>query len=187
MQDDEQRWSHLMVASQQGDRQAYATLLTELSSAVAAYLRKRFGSMPFLEDCVQESLMGIHNAHSTYDGSRPFKPWLFAIVKYKSIDFIRKYKRHDHGENLENCEQANFSDDANLSTEPFSRVDDYIFGAQILMQMPREHSEVLVMTKYMGYSVNETAAMLSISNAAVRQRVRRAIVKAQTKLLGEPV
>ena len=46
--------------------------------------------MDLLEDCVQESLAAVHKARDTYETARLFRPWLFAIVRYKTFDILRK-------------------------------------------------------------------------------------------------
>ena len=87
---DEQNWSRLMVNAQAGNESDYRQLLTELTDVIFNFLRSRFGDHHFIEDCVQETLMAIHQARHTYDQHRPFRPWLFAIVRHKAIDTLRK-------------------------------------------------------------------------------------------------
>ncbi len=64
---DERRWSEYMAAAHRGDSRLYERLLGELASVIAAYVRSRFGTLFFTEDCVQECLIAIHNARHTYD------------------------------------------------------------------------------------------------------------------------
>ena len=81
--EDEARWSEWMARAQEGDRGAYEKLMTDLASAVEAYVRRRFGdagASDFFEECVQESLIAIHQARHTYDPRRSFRPWFFTIV-----------------------------------------------------------------------------------------------------------
>jgi RNA polymerase sigma-70 factor (ECF subfamily) len=87
---DEQCWSKLMVSAQAGNESDYRQLLTELTDVVYNFLRSRCGNHHFIEDCVQETLIAIHQARHTYDRHRPFRPWLFAIVRHKAIDTLRK-------------------------------------------------------------------------------------------------
>ena len=88
--EDEARWSSLMASAQSGDGNAYRQLLDELSTLVERYLRARLGSHEFLEDCVQEVLLAVHQARHTYDKRRAFRPWLFAIIRHKSTDALRR-------------------------------------------------------------------------------------------------
>ena len=87
---DEARWSNWIAAANNGDKATYQQLLQEIAGATEAYVRHRFGNVMLLEDCVQESLLAIHNARHTYDSARPFRPWMFTIIRQKTIDLLRK-------------------------------------------------------------------------------------------------
>ena len=64
------------MQAQQGDEAAYGSLLAELAGVIRGYLIGRFGPLESLDDCVQESLLALHEARHSYDGNRPFKPWV---------------------------------------------------------------------------------------------------------------
>ena len=97
---DEARWSVLMVSAQSGNESDYRQLLEELTRVIHNFLRSRFGPHDVIEDCVQEVLISIHHARHTYNPKRPFRAWLFAIVRNKAIDFLRQKrsveKKLDH-------------------------------------------------------------------------------------------
>ena len=92
---DEQRWSSLMTGAQAGSESDYRQLLSELANVIERFLRSRFGNYPFIEDCVQEALIAVHQARHTYDQKRAFRPWLFAIVRNKAIDFLRQQRSRE--------------------------------------------------------------------------------------------
>ncbi len=75
-----------MVNAQAGNESDYRQLLKELAIVIQKFLRSRFGDHHFIEDWVQEALIAVHQARHTYDPQRPFRPWLFAIVRHKAID-----------------------------------------------------------------------------------------------------
>src|SRR5882757_5121191 len=85
---DEDEWSHLMAAAQNGDRIAYNTLLTEISDWLQRYYARRVPAM-MVEDLKQETLIAIHQRRMTYEATRPFGPWLASIARYKWIDHLR--------------------------------------------------------------------------------------------------
>ena len=86
---DEQRWAAWMALAHGGDHDAYRQLLGELANAIETYIRVRFGAIDSLEDCVQECLLVIHKARHTYDPVRPFRPWLFTLVRHRTIPRLR--------------------------------------------------------------------------------------------------
>ena len=89
----EQEATALMIRAQEGDGQAYAALLTRLSSTARQYARNRLGDVAWLDDVMQETLLTIHAARHTYDPRRPFAPWFYAILSSRMIDVLRKERR----------------------------------------------------------------------------------------------
>ena len=142
---DEKRWSRLMVNAQAGDEKDYQVLLTELTQVIHGFLRNRFGIGHFVEDCVQETLIAIHQARHTYDRRRPFRPWLVPPPNATCVISPRRVR-------------------------PGSGT-----RSRLLNALPEPHREVLVLTKIIGFSVAETAERLGISQSLVKVRVHRAI------------
>jgi RNA polymerase sigma-70 factor (ECF subfamily) len=169
---DEQRWSALMVSAQSGNESDYRQLLGELGDVVQRFLRSRFGNLNFIEDCVQESLIAIHQARHSYNPKRPFRPWLFAIVRNKAIDTLRKQQRRDNVAKQYEREQVILSQ----SGPKMSSAEDFAEGP-LFRSLPAAHREILVMTKIIGYSIAETAEKLEITQSAAKVRVHRAMGK----------
>ena len=174
---DEHRWSVLMVNAQSGNEPDYRQLLKELAIVIHKFLRSRFGNHHFIEDCVQEALIAVHQARHTYDPQRPFRPWLFAIVRHKAIDTLRKQRTREKVVDHYKREQEILSQAGNqsLSENEFSE-------GRLLESLSTQHKEVLVLTKIIGFSIAETAEKLAISESAVKVRVHRAIRKLQESL-----
>lgn len=83
----------LMRRSLTGDAHAHESLLRNLASLLRSYFFGRLRSRPSdVEDLVQETLIAIHTRRSTYEPSRPLLAWVYAIAKYKLIDFLRRLK-----------------------------------------------------------------------------------------------
>ncbi len=169
---DEKRWSALMVSAQSGNESDYRQLLGELAVVVQRFLRSRFGNHHFTEDCVQECLISIHQARHSYDPRRPFRPWLFAIVRNKAIDTLRKEKRRDNVAEQYQREQKILAQPGRQS----AAAEEFADG-QIFRSLSASHREVLILTKVIGLSIAETAEKLHISKSAAKVRVHRALGK----------
>jgi RNA polymerase sigma-70 factor (ECF subfamily) len=167
---DELRWAALMVSAQVGHESDYRVLLTEMSEVINRYLRSRFGHHHFIEDCVQETLVAIHQARHTYDSRRPFRPWMFAIVRYKAIDTLRRQRSHQntlerHRQNLEVNAQVTGSD----------HPENGMVRGRLLESLSPQYREAITLTKINGLSIAEAARQLSISEGALKVRVHRAM------------
>jgi len=167
-QADDARWAGWMAAAQRGDKAEYEKLLTEVAATIRRYLRVRFGPADFIDDITQECLLSIHKGRHTYDAARPFRAWLFAIVRHRSIDHLRR-RGNDHEQ---------FDPDRQPHTVG-NAVATAAEASLILSQLSVEHRDIIVRTKYLGYSAGEVGTQLGISVAAVRVRLHRALKHAR--------
>jgi RNA polymerase sigma-70 factor, ECF subfamily len=83
----------LMRKAQDGDQAAYTKLLQSLVRPIQTYIAHHFPGVSDRDDIMQESLITLHKIRHTYDPTRPFTPWLFAIVRHRSLDYLRKHTR----------------------------------------------------------------------------------------------
>lgn len=165
-----------MLAAQAGDQAAYAQLLGEINVVVRRYLLRRFAHAEFVDDCVQECLLAVHNARHSYQRGRRFRPWLFTIAKHKAIDQLRSARtRSEHLVPLTD-------QDAAVADPGASGWDALGAAGELLRQLPPGLREALVLTKLFGYTNAEAAAHCGCSEAAMKVRVFRA-VRAARRLL----
>lgn len=171
-QTDEQRWRDWMVRATAGDRAAYHALMSELADAIEAYLRSRFGATAFLEDCVQDALLAIHRARASYDPRRPFRAWLFAIVRHKAIDHLRREESRGRLEGVHRAD-ADAVAVAGIAApaEPAAGVD----AAVLLRSLPPKYREALELTKLEGLSLEDAAQRAGTTASAMKTRVHRAV------------
>ena len=93
--------ANLMRRAQDGDRIAYASLLTLLTSVTRQFVRRHVGSsVLWVDDVVQETLLSVHGARQTYDAGRPFGPWFYAIASN------RRQRSRKLGANLDMTHQV---------------------------------------------------------------------------------
>jgi len=175
-QQDEQRWSSLMVAAQHGNERDYEQLLRELCTFVEAYLRSRIGSHQSLNDWTQDILIAIHQGRHTYNPKRAIRPWLFAIIRHQTIDGMRRQSAYQKMIERQ-IEQTTCTVNAGHGEMEEPLIEGYLFKA-----LKRQHREVLTLTKINGLSSKEAASELGISEVNVKVRVHRAI-KQLKKLL----
>ena len=94
MRSDEPELRDLMLAGLDGNAAAHKALLTRLSANLRAYFKThlaRMGKGPAdAEDLVQETLIALHTRRHTYDRSKPLTPWVYAIARYRLVDFLRR-------------------------------------------------------------------------------------------------
>lgn len=176
--EDEITWSAWMVAAQNGDQSQYQALLEALGQAIEQYLRVHFGGIDFIEDCVQECLIAVHQGRHTYNPERPFRPWLFTVVRNKAVDLLRK-RRPDqtHGEEAGEWNQPA----SNMQAETLVHSED------LFKHLAEPYREALILTRIMGYTAKEAARKVGVSLPAMKVRVFRALSSLKKQLAEDGV
>lgn len=164
-------WTELMRAALAGDDRAYRQFLLSVTPHVRAMARRRYASMGTAdgeaEDVVQEVLLAIHLKRGTWDPSRPIAPWLSAIIRNKIIDAFRRRGRRinvpieDVIDSLPAPEQI-----TDISVQEIDT---------LLLQLKDYQRRIVQSISIEGNSIQETAALLHVSEGAVRIGLHRAL------------
>lgn len=108
----------------------------------------------------------------SYDNSRPFDKWLFAVCVNTYRDSLRRFDRKKifHFNSVE--EQERF-----LSTIPdfVADKDDYIALHTALTKLTPIQREVVVLYYFKDYSFSELSEILSIPDGTVKSRLHSAL------------
>ena len=169
----------LIKASLAGDERAYATLLKATADLLRPYLLKRLNHATEAEDVLQEILISIHKARHTYDGQRPYKPWVFAIAKFRLTDHLRKHYA-DHLRQAVDLDEAEFISSEPVTESPFS----YESIEEEVKQLTGKAPTILRMMHVQGHTEKEVAHQLNMSESAVKVAAHRAYKILRKKLVG---
>ena len=162
----------LMRASLGGDAAAYRTLLIRLSANLRAYYKgklSRIGrSATEAEDLMQEALIAIHTRRHTYDPTEPLTPWVYAIARYKLIDYLRQTRASMADIPIENAEEIMAQDDY-VGAESANDL------TRLMSRLPEKMRRAIQSVKLDGLSVAEAAARCGMSESAVKVNIHRGL------------
>jgi RNA polymerase sigma-70 factor (ECF subfamily) len=159
-----------MIAAQAGDSATYEKLLLELLPYVRRQLAGRIREEADREDIVQNALISMHRARHTFRPERPFVPWLRAVVRNASIDWMRSRGRrlaHEWGGDVGDLPEPSYD-------APQHGVEDLspaLEGA--LASLPASQREAVEMLHVEGLSVAEAADRAGVSPGALKVRAHR--------------
>lgn len=181
----ELRLHALFLQGLEGDALAYRRFLQATAMHLRSFLRRRLSRWPDeVEDLVQESLLAIHNQRLTYDTGVPLTAWVYAIARYKLIDWLRRHAHRDHLhdslDDLHEGESALFSSADEAAGE--ARRD----LVKLLAMLPDKQRDAIIHTKLEGLSVREAASLLQMTDTAVKVSVHRGL-KALATILRDPI
>lgn len=160
----EESLRQLMVRSQGGDKQSYASLLHESEKWLRRYFARKINQTA-IDDLVQETLISLHRKRASYDPTKAFLPWLAAIGRYRWIDSLRKIYQHDH----EPLYEEMVSDPQDVSVAAKVSIE------RLLGMIPPKQAEVIQMVKINGNTIAEAAAKTGQSESLVKVNIHRGL------------
>jgi RNA polymerase sigma-70 factor, ECF subfamily len=97
MSDSAGRDEDLMAAVARGQKTALETLLRRHGGRLLAFLQRLIGDRHRGEELFQEVFLAVWAKRHSYDHSRPFRPWLYAIAMNKFRALFRSRAFADAG------------------------------------------------------------------------------------------
>jgi len=167
----------LMRQSLAGDQRAYTSLLQETSRLLRPYLTKRLSLAGEVDDLLQEILISIHKARHTYDGNRPYKPWMYAIANFRLQDHLRAHYSDQlhHAGDLSELEE--------FLHEPVTEsAISYESISGEVEKLPDKQAAILRLMHQEGYTAKEVAGKIGMTESAVKVAAHRAYKILRQKL-----
>ena len=177
MHESEEQLRAWMTAGLDGDAGAHAALLRALVPLLTRFYRRRMrGAEQDVEDLVQETLIAVHTRRASYDRTRPFAAWLYAIARYRMIDNFRRRRITVPVEDLAHILVAEGFEDASSA-----RMDI----ARLLSGLSAKQARAIRDTHIEGMSVAEAARAADIGESDVKVSVHRGMKALAARIRGE--
>ncbi len=161
-----------MLAGLDGDAAAHKALLTRLSAYLRAYFKTHLARIgrgtADAEDLVQEALIALHTRRHTYDRSKLLTPWVYAIARYRLVDYLRRTKALVTDVAIEEAEEVLADDDR-------SSVESGLDLEKLMAQLTPKTRQAIQFVKLEGLSVSEAAARSGMSQSAIKVSVHRGL------------
>ena len=114
------------------------------------------------KEVLQTVYLKIYEGKAIFDEKSKLKTWLFAIIKFTSIDFIRK----------NNLRVENMGESQQFSEMDYEKDKEGWFK-KILQALPGQQREVLTLAFYHDLTLAEIAPLLNISIGTARTHYER--------------
>jgi len=159
-----------MAHYQQGDFNAAAVLIAQLSPQLHRFFLAQLASRADADDLLQETWLRIHKVRHTYRPGEPVLPWLYAIARRVRVDHYRRSIRTTGRQQA----MEDMSEIPATVSAGSGRLDDF---SALLAPLSDGEREVIVMLKVEGMSLEEAARATSSTVGSVKQKAHRAYKK----------
>lgn len=157
------------------EKAALDRLVVEYLPAALRFAVRLTGDAEEAEDLVQDALVRVARAWSSFRGEAAFRTWLFQIVVNAFRDRLRRPRLETLDEEVTDWRGAGPAEIAQ-HTELGELV------ARKVSSLPPRQREVLVLTMYEQLPAREVAAMLGISEANVYSSLHQARARLRKEL-----
>ena len=168
-----------------GASELLEVLINRYRQELYSFLAKFLGDATLDQDVFQETFLQVHLSKHTFDRSRRFKPWLFAVAANKARDALRARKRHrtvsiDASLNLGQSEGSGRFVDLIASgemspAEKFSEVEAAQLVREVVQTMPEHLREVLLLAYFQRLAYKEIAEIVGVPLGTVKSRLHTAL------------
>lgn len=174
----------LFASYRRGDRASFSILLERYQRELFHFLVRFLGDRASAEDIFQETFLQVHQSAHQFDPQRRFRPWLFTIAANKARDLIRSQSRRPtnplqasiHRDDDEGGEFIDLIQSAQaLPDEPMQIKETQQQVHRIVMQMPDNLREILLLSYFHQFPYKQIGQMLGIPLGTVKSRLHTAV------------
>lgn len=173
-----------------------STYIEDIRSQMLKFARLQLRDTDAAEDAVQDALIGAMKNADKFEGKAAFKSWVFAILKNKIIDGIRKDRRYVaiasiQGENSEDedvsylfDQNEHWTDDHAPSSwrtpeQSFKQQQFWVIFEACLNKLPSAQARCFMMREFVGLDSTEICKELAVSTTNLHVQLHRARLSLQ--------
>jgi RNA polymerase sigma-70 factor (ECF subfamily) len=176
----------LVVRVVDGDIRAFEAIYDRHCDQVFGLAMRVTGRHRAAEEATQDAFLNLWRTADRYDPSRgTVKTWLLAVVRNRSIDWLRREARHaldveNNDAILGHLEAPERTDDQAVTREEARH------ARQLLVSIPTEQRQIIELAYFKGLTQSEIARKIGIPLGTVKGRQRLALTKMHQQLTTLP-
>lgn len=163
-----------MARLRAGDHEALRLLYERHARSLYNFARRLLMDPSGAEDVVQETFLRIYRDRAAFRSTAVFTTWAFTIARNLGVDILRSAPRRSEVATDPLPEAA---DPRPTPLDHLERLEREGLLRRALTALPPEDREVLVLSRYHGLKYRDIAAIVGSSEAAVKMRTHRALVR----------
>lgn len=160
-----------------GDVRAFEAIYDRHHRQAYSLARRITGQISGADEATQDAFVSLWRGAAKFDPKRgSLATWLFALVRYRSIDWLRR----GMPQALHQCQAEGAAERIEAPERTEERVlaiQEHDLARRLVAELPAEQREVIDLAYGAGYSQREIAARVGIPLGTVKGRVRLGLVK----------
>lgn len=164
-----------------GDTRAFGLLVEQYQGYVFTIVIRMVKVREEAEEVAQDTFIKAFESLSSFRGESKFSSWLYSIAYRKALDRLRKNKKYNTSELIEDITES----EAGISENAQHILEDKERKAQIqhcIMQLPEVDAALITLYYFEEQSVKEMAEITKLSEENIKVKLHRSRKKMFTLL-----
>ena len=170
-----------------GDPAAFETLMSAHESRMYAVALRMCGSREDAQDCLQEAMIRVYRAMSSFKGQSSFATWVYRITMNSCLDELRRRKNRT-ATSLDALLDNGFApSDENDTPERHSLQNEQRRCIErAIAELPEDMRSAIVLRDIQGCSYEEIAQVLDANVGTIKSRISRGRERLRSVLMRQP-
>ena len=174
----------LMIEYASGNPKAFEELFSRYGKKLYNLFLRSLNKAELAQDLLQECFLRVVESRGRYHPKKAFSNWIFTIAMNLIRDKYREQTRRktesvpDRLE-IENLESELHNEGPHKDLEEL-QIEKAV--ATAMNTLPKEQREIIILSKYQGFSFSEISEILNLSPAAAKQKAYRGMQSLRKKL-----
>ncbi len=174
---------HELPAARGGCTQSYGRIVRACQNTVTAIALAITRDVQASEDIAQEAFIKAWQQLNQLNNAASFLPWLRQITRNLARDWLRANRNRPLSGEAAEIAIGMAADPTPGAAEEMTRVEEELAAVEIISALPEDSRETLLLFYREGQSSQQAAALLGLSDAAVRKRLSRARATVREEML----
>ena len=172
-----------LPAARRGNHEAYGRIVCACQNTVTAIALAITRDVQASEDIAQEAFLSAWQQLDRLRNSASFLPWLRQITRNLARDWLRAQAQRPLSGEAAEIAMGMAADPSPDPADRLLRGEAEAAAEEIISALPEDSREVLLLFYREGQSSRQVAALLGLSDEAVRKRLSRARASVREELL----
>ena len=177
----------LIDAAIAGDSSAFERLIEPLEGRIYAVALRMCGNREDAQDCMQESMIRIYRALSSFKGQSSFSTWIYRITMNTCLDELRRRKAR-RSTSLDTLLDSGWSptDETDTPERHAIQSEQRRTLERAIAELPEDMRAAVVLRDVQGLAYDEIASALNVNVGTVKSRISRGRERLREKLSAHP-
>lgn len=177
----------LIQRAGRGDAYAFEQLMAAHEGRMYAVALRMCGNREDAQDCLQEAMLRVYRAMSSFKGQSSFSTWVYRITMNSCLDELRRRKSRT-ATSLDAMLENGFapSDESDTPEQNSLRNEQRRVMERAIANLPEDMRAAVVLRDIQGCSYEEIAQALSANVGTIKSRISRGREKLRAALSEQP-